>query len=407
MTTLSKQFFESAFCNYECRELLHPWEKSCTKAQAQFVKSCFAGAVKYYGLFYLVSALLKYKEWDEKYLINHLICYSKSLTAGTLIGSTFLTAACILRSILGRFYYNTGTFLPGTIGGLFVFIASPSKRDMISQVFLQLIMESFVNKLEISGTVRLRHVGIGTLLFMITNAYLLYLLRLETNKDGKKKRLPIWIFRPPRPSSKNTTNGNPCNHCDTEFCYDYILEGVKTYFKYGCIVELCKIIIKNFSTIKSSPLAIPSLLLKLNIKTGLFAAGYVGIYRAITCYLCQKHGKDDPRYAIVGGFASGVVYPFFPLFNLLLTAISSCIFIHLWKVEDKYRVPIGNLLFAICLGYSFNVRIFTPNACPSSLARIISSITNGRADDIVNHIQRETTMKVAENISNQLLSQKL
>lgn len=51
-------------------------------------------------------------------------------------------------------------------------------------------MESFVNKLEFSGKVRLRHVGISTLLFMITNAYLLYLLRLETN--GKKKRLPIW-----------------------------------------------------------------------------------------------------------------------------------------------------------------------------------------------------------------------
>ncbi|CAH2237344.1 jg3551 [Pararge aegeria aegeria] len=77
--------------------------------------------------------------------------------------------------------------IPNMINGIFILLEPPSRRGLVINLFVNLVLEFWTRALESKGYISMS-TGKQTFLFMIGSAVLFYLMRLEGESN---KRTPL------------------------------------------------------------------------------------------------------------------------------------------------------------------------------------------------------------------------
>ncbi|KAF4793236.1 Transmembrane protein [Turdus rufiventris] len=101
---------------HNCYEIGHTWHPKCSWAVLHVTQSALAESLRIYGTLYLVAAILRKRKLDY-YLYKLLPEILQSTSFLTANGTLYIACFCILRKILGKFYFwspGFGAALPAS-----------------------------------------------------------------------------------------------------------------------------------------------------------------------------------------------------------------------------------------------------------------------------------------------------
>ncbi|XP_026493023.2 transmembrane protein 135-like [Vanessa tameamea] len=383
MVEISKHLFESTCRDVHCSVLLHPWSRSCWTSSFSTYGNSLVGSAKFYLIVHLAQNLMKGKKMlKRKELMKAGEYYVRSTLLGALISGTCVSFGCLLRWILGKqFTYYTYFLIPNTINGLFILLEPPKRRGLVINLFCNLAIEYWMRTLEVNKMISLTK-SKQTFLFMTGSALLFYLMRLEGDRT---KRTPLlWLFTPEKVRRKTDESKDVCPH--TGPCSRHILKGALTYFGVGFGFTIARILLPRMS----SPLKALCSLRRSHLNMGLFFASYIGIYRAVICYLCRKQGYDSALYALPAGYLAGLSFLFKPSLGFAIASLTGAFKLYVTILYEKKvlpeNVPLSLMLYCFCQGILFHSRIMHSDVCPQYIFKVMNSVTNGRTEIIFNNL---------------------
>lgn len=385
MVETSKFWFEKACGDAQCRELIHPWTKSCTDATVKMLLDSIKGSYKFYAAVYMVQILMKGKKLNKQELLEQWRLYLRSGVFGFTVGTAFVTFNCILRTFFfSRFNYYTTVLLPCSISGVAIYMEPPFRRLLVVNLFVNMVFEYWVRTLEMKKYIT-RTPTRETLFFMFGSGILFYLMRKEKEKQ---KRTPIfWLFTPPKVSKETgssiggfETKNPSCPHRGP--CLHYILKGTAQLFGVGCAMTMLRTIIPNIMNPRKAFRSITS----NHWRLGLFFGGYIGIYRLVICLLCRKYGRDSASYALPAGFLAGAAFRFNPSLPFTLGPFTSIMqILGSWLYDRKLipaHWPIPEVLYCLSQGLLFHARVMHTETCPRYILNLMRNVTSGKAEEI-------------------------
>lgn len=315
--------------------------------------------------------MLKKDEW-----IKMGQYYVRSTMLGLLVTSTAPNISCMLRKLMGdKFTPATYLLIPFTLNGLLIYLEPPSRRGLVINLFCNLVIEYYLKVLQRAGYLSITK-SQQTLMFMLGSSLLFYLMRLE---GDKKEKTPLfWFFTPEKVRRKTDESQNVCPHEGK--CEKYIAKGFATYFGVGLGISLARLILPKIRT----PMKAISSIRGKHFKLALFFSSYIGIYRAVICYLCRKQGVDSALYALPAGYVAGISFLFSPSLGLSIASVTAALKLYSTILYEKKvlpsNVPLPEILYCICQGTLFNARMMDPDACPSYVFNLMKSCSNGRSE---------------------------
>lgn len=316
--------------------------------------------------------------------------YIRSTLLGAAVTGTYANMSCFLRWMLGnKFTFYTYNRIPFTLTGLYIYLEPPSRRSLIINLFFNLLAEYYLRSLERSGYLKITKAK-QTLLFMIGSSLLFYLMRLEGDKE---QRTPLfWLYTPEKVRRKEDGSKNVCPHEGP--CHKFILKGYGTYFGIGLAISLARLIIPKIKT----PIEAISSIRGKHFKMALFFGSYIGIYRAVVCYLCRKQGFDSALYALPAGYLAGLSSMFNSSLGLSIAVFSGALKLFSTILYEKKIlpdfIPLPELLYCYCQGTLFHARFMDPDICPNYVFNLMKTVSNHRCEwvyenilDIIKNIQ--------------------
>lgn len=379
MVVVSKQLFDAACRDAHCSVMTHPWNESCLKACPGLYKDAVIGSAKFYSIIYLAQILMRGKKMMKKeQWIKMGEYYVRSTMLGLMVTSVAPNISCLLRKMLGdKFYTSTYLYIPFAVSGLFIYLEPPSRRGLVINLFCNLVIEYYIKVLERAGFPAVTRTH-QTLMFMLGSALLFYLMRLEGDK--KERTALFWLFTPEKVKRKTIESESPCPHKGK--CEKYVAKGFATYFGVGLGISLARLILPKIS----SPIKAISSIRSKHFKLAMFFGSYIGIYRAVVCYLCRKKGFDSALYALPAGYAAGISFLFNPSLGLSIASLTAAFKLYSTILYEKKilpsNIPLPELLYCFCQGTLFNARILDPDACPNYVFNLMKSCSNGRSEHV-------------------------
>ncbi|GFQ87803.1 transmembrane protein 135 [Trichonephila clavata] len=130
MAILSKLWKPTLSLN--CYEVGHTWNPSCCNAALSLSVSSFIEGMKIYTALYLISQIQR-RKYSPKAFSNTMKNIIISSCFLAFNGFSFMLTFCVLRRIMGKFYYLNCSFIPGFVAGLLsIFIETESRRSLLS-----------------------------------------------------------------------------------------------------------------------------------------------------------------------------------------------------------------------------------------------------------------------------------
>ncbi|KAI5754572.1 hypothetical protein M8J77_009639 [Diaphorina citri] len=373
MTIFSKEVFRrSQIPSASCSTILHPHTSSCTEAVLIMFTDSTLGAFKYLLPLYVISNILKYKEWDYPYMKFQVQSYLRTTLMAGYMGTSYLHANCILRNLLGEFkYYNTG-FVPAMFGGLGIFIEHPKRRPIITNAFTNLGFQAVLASLY-HRKILPKSLFLEALLFMTSNAYLMYQLQQNPSQ--------LWVFKPP-PIEKDSQKCSHKGGCSTDVIKAYV-----KYFGFGFLLEIIRALITNFTKVVASPRHLRQILFDRKLlRLGNFLGCYVAVYKLVCCCLRQVFGRNDPRYSLIAGFIAGQAYLLLPKHSFLAPTVNNAIQICYGKsqLRAKYlhKVPMAEILHLLSNAFMFHLKVVDKHSCPSMFQNMMRFCSGKASDEI-------------------------
>ncbi|XP_059058647.1 transmembrane protein 135-like [Achroia grisella] len=390
MAMLSKELFESACGDVPCNHIVHPWNKSCLWSTPETYLQTSIGSVKFYSIIYVAQLLMQTKKWKKKEFWKKMgEYYLRSTLLGAAVTGTYVNLSCLIRWMLGnKFTYYTYNRIPFTLTGLYIYLEPPSRRGLIINLFFNLLVEYYLRSLQRAGYLEITKAR-QTLLFMVGSSLLFYLMRLEGDKE---QRTPLfWLYTPEKVRRKEDGSKNVCPHEGS--CRKYILRGYANYFGIGLAISLARLIIPKIKT----PIEAISSIRSKHFKMALFFGSYIGIYRAVVCYLCRKQGVDSALYALPAGYLAGLSSLFNSSLGLSIAVFSGALklfstILYEKKILPDY-IPLPELLYCYCQGSLFHARFMDPDICPNYVFNLMKTVSNTRCEWVFNNI-----MEVVKNV---------
>ncbi|KAL4708826.1 hypothetical protein ACJJTC_019342 [Scirpophaga incertulas] len=308
--------------------------------------------------------------------------YFRSVTFGAMVPFTFVTINCIFRNIFGlKNSYFTSLVLPFSLNALAVYLEPPHRRGLVVNLFVNLVIEYWMKCLSRSGYLEITR-SKQTLLFMIGNALLFYLMRLEGDRE---KRTPLfWLYTAEKVKRKTDDSENVCPHKGP--CQKHVLKGYSTYFAIGLGLSLTKLILPRIRT----PLKAISQIRGKHFKMALFFGSYIGIYRAVICFLCRRKGFDSALYALPAGYLAGLSMLFSPSTGLSIAAVTAAMKLYSTILYEKNvlpkEVPIPELLYCLSQGILFSARYVDSSSCPSYIWNLMDTVSYGHCEQMRHRI---------------------
>ncbi|XP_061384628.1 transmembrane protein 135-like [Danaus plexippus] len=373
MTEISKHLFTSCCKDLHCSVLMHPWDRSCFTSSVSTYKNSLYGSAKFYLIVHLLQNIIKGKKvLSKKELMKAAEYYVRSTLLGMIISGSSITLSCFFRWMLGRkFTYYTYLFVPSTLNGITILLEPPKRRGLVTNLFFNLFIEYWMRVLERAGYISITKTK-QVFLFMVGSALLFYLMRLEGDKE---KRTPIlWLFTPEKVRKLNEVE-NVCPHSGS--CFQYIAKGYLQNFGLGLAFALAKLLLPKIGT----PMRALSSLRWRHLDIALFFGSYIGIYRAIVCYLCKKQGFDSALYALPAGYIAGLSFIFKPNLGFAIASLTGAFKIFSTILYDKKmipeKIPFTVIIYCISQGVLYHARCMDPEVCPKYVINVMNSVSNG------------------------------
>ncbi|XP_045767824.1 transmembrane protein 135-like [Maniola jurtina] len=374
MVEVSKHLFDSTCRDVPCNVLLHPWDKHCIPSYVTTYANSLMGSAKFYFVIHMAQNLMKGRKMlKREELMKAAEYYARSTLLGVLVSGTCGTFGCSVRRLLGnKLTYYTYILIPNMINGIFILLEPPSRRGLVINLFANLLIEYWMKALERKGYISMTSAK-QTFLFMIGSALLFYLMRLEGDRDARTPML--WLFTPEKVRRKTDESNNVCPHEGP--CRPFILKGFLKYFGFGFGFTMLRVLGPRLTT----PLKALSKLRWKHLNMGLFFASYIGIYRAVICYLCRKHGYDSAMYALPAGCLAGLSFYFKPSLGFAIASLTGAFKLYSTILYEKKvipeNIPIPLLLYCFSQGVLFHARFMHQQDCPAYVMKLTNSVTNG------------------------------
>ncbi|XP_023940503.2 transmembrane protein 135 [Bicyclus anynana] len=391
MVEISKHMFDSTCRDVPCNVLLHPWHEHCLASYVPTYTHSLIGSAKFYFIIHMVQNLMKGKKiLKREELMKAVEYYARSTLFGALVSGTCGTFACTIRRLLGnKLTYYTYILIPNMINGIFILLEPPSRRGLIVDLFVNLVIEYWTRTFDRKGYFSMTK-GKQTLMFMVGSALLFYLMRLEA--DSNRKTPLLWLFTPEKVRRKTEDSKTVCPHAGP--CRPFILKGFLKYFGIGFGFTMLRVLGPRLGT----PLKALSQLRWRHLDMGLFFGSYIGIYRAVICYLCKTHGADSAMYALPAGCLAGLSFNFKPSLGFAIASLTGAFKLYSTILYERKiipdNIPISVILYCISQGVLFHARFLHPQDCPGYVVKLTNSVTNGM-DKVIEASLRQMVKSVA------------
>jgi hypothetical protein len=401
MSVLSKLFadtFHLHVLHANCYETIHLWNPSCNGALIDVIPQGLKFCLKTYGLFYLISGLLKKgdpRKLDYMRLIKDTIRSSIFLTMNMLY---LLYLMCWFRQRLGFYTWPTISFIATILASfLAILIENPKRRPMLALYLTNLASETLYRQLVNHGYLKFIKNGESLVfaagLAMATFFYKKYgeqvgeLCRLmkfthhldnnaevfDLRKMPRNARLWINVLR------KNFVKHQICEHRHS--CLSVAVESGLRNFGYGVAASLALSLLKSIRA--------PTKILKnvFNIDVlklpGFFASMPV-ICHGVECSLNRILGYKTNVTPIVAGASSGVAMMLYPSTSIAMYALWKGFEMIYFKLAEKKLVPKFKhgdiLLYALSTGFVLGNIIVEPHAVRKGYITFLKGLTGDKLD---------------------------
>lgn len=265
-----------------CQEFQHPWTDKCVNATAGILLSATPYCLRVYTIVYAFSLLMRQRIPTLEDLKRTLLGIMQSTAFLVTNAYTFILYNCLLRNLLGRYYFGTVAFLPSFLSSLTaIMVERPARRPLLTLYVANVATEALWKMAESRNWVRSMAHG-QTFIFACSMSVLLYLYRISASDDsifnilrifvGKEEAGPVVKSEPlvpgeqPAPSRRRPSvsfatasdwvrvytnliraKHETCRH--TQSCSSYAILGGLRPFAGGVALQLALKLVMNMKTI--------------------------------------------------------------------------------------------------------------------------------------------------------------
>jgi hypothetical protein len=121
-----------------CYELGHTWTPSCIHSSSEVFAYVFYEAMKIYVPLYLISNLMRKRD-VMAILRSTISCSLQSSLFLSINGAGYVSFVCIVRRIIGRFYFITAGYIPSFCASMCAILVERKNRYDVLLIMLMLI----------------------------------------------------------------------------------------------------------------------------------------------------------------------------------------------------------------------------------------------------------------------------
>ncbi|XP_055384386.1 transmembrane protein 135-like [Condylostylus longicornis] len=172
-----------------CHEYVHPWTESCWNSAAGQILHSLGNSSKIYTIVYMLSLLMRGRIPTARDLQRTFLGIIQSTGFLVTNGCSYLIFACILRNLLGEFYFWTIAYAPAFLASLFgIIVERPTRRPLLCLYVANLATETIWRMTVSRNLVQPIKYG-ETLIFGLSTSVLLYLFKRGLHKNIAKDSL--------------------------------------------------------------------------------------------------------------------------------------------------------------------------------------------------------------------------
>ncbi|XP_042313720.1 transmembrane protein 135 [Sceloporus undulatus] len=406
---------------HNCYEIGHTWHPHCGRAFLHITRGALGESLRIYGTLYLIAAILRKRKLDY-YLHKLLPEILQSTSFLTANGSLYIAFFCILRKILGKFYFWTpgfGAALPASY--VAILIERKSRRGLLTIYMANLATETLFRMGVSRGTITpLRHGEV--LLFCITAALFMFFFRCKDGLKGftfsalkfivGKEEIPTHSFAPEAAFLKRerkrkchediiqrmniiavtkkfvdkVCKHGPRHRCCKHYednCISYCIKGFIRMFSVGYLIQCCLRIPSAFRHLFTKPSRLLSLFYnKENFQLGAFLGSFVSIYKGTSCFLRWVRNLDDELHALIAGSLAGMSMMFYKSTTISMYLASKLVEAMYFKGIEAGKVPYfphaDSIIYAVSTAICFQAAVMEVQNLRPSYWKFLLRLTRGR-----------------------------
>ncbi|XP_061484875.1 transmembrane protein 135 isoform X3 [Rhineura floridana] len=406
---------------HNCYEIGHTWHPHCGRAFVDVTQGAMSESLRIYGTLYLIAAILRKRKLDY-YLHKLLPEILRSMSFLTANGSLYIAFFCILRRILGKFYFWTpgfGAALPASY--VAILCERKSRRGLLTIYMANLATETLFRMGVSRGTITpVRHGEV--LLFCITAALFMFFFRCKDGLKGftfsalkfivGKEEIPTHSFAP---EATFVRTGRKMTHCEEitqqmnmvavtkklvdkvckygprhrcckhyeDNCISYCVKGFIRMFSVGYLIQCCLRIPSAFRHLFTKPSRLLSLFYnKENFQLGAFLGSFVSIYKGTSCFLRWVRNLDDELHALIAGSLAGMSMMFYKSTTISMYLASKLVEAMYFKGIEAGKVPYfphaDSIIYAVSTAICFQAAVMEVQNLRPSYWKFLLRLTKGR-----------------------------
>uniref|UniRef100_F6YA15 Transmembrane protein 135 n=1 Tax=Xenopus tropicalis TaxID=8364 RepID=F6YA15_XENTR len=380
---------------HSCYEIGHTWNPSCFGSYLQITQGAMEEAFKIYAPLYLVAAILRRKNLDYYIhkLLPELLQSTSFLTAN---GSLYIAFFCILRKLLGRFYFWTpgfGAALPASYAA--ILIERKSRRGLLTIYMANQVLLFCITAALYMFFFRcrdgLKGFAFSALKFIVGKeeipAHTLVPESMYARAEEKKSKEQRGLSRSSIKKLMDTIcKHGPRHRCCKHYednCISYCVKGFIRMFSIGYLIQCCLRIPSTFRHLFTKPSRLLSLFYnKENFQLGAFLGSFVSIYKGTSCFLRWVRNLDDELHAIVAGFLAGISMMFYKSTTISMYLASKLVETMYFKGIEAGKCPYfphaDSVIYAVSTAICFHAAVMEVQNLRPSYWKFLQRLTKGR-----------------------------
>uniref|UniRef100_A0A8C5M062 Transmembrane protein 135 n=1 Tax=Leptobrachium leishanense TaxID=445787 RepID=A0A8C5M062_9ANUR len=383
-----------------CYEIGHTWEPSCFLSYLQITRSALEESLKIYAPLYLIASILKRRNYDY-YVHKFLPELLRSTSFLTANGSLYIAFFCILRQILGRFYFWTpgfGAALPASY--IAILIERKSRRGLLTLYMVNQATETLFRMGVTRGYIKpirngevsvscalcffyrckdgLQGFAFSALKFIVGKEEIPTHSMVPETVDAKaEQNLKRFLFR-----CKHGPRHRCCKHYQDN-CISYCIKGFIRMFSVGYLIQCCLRIPSTLRYMFTKPSRMLSLFYnKENFQLGAFLGSFVSIYKGTSCLLRWMRNLDDELHALIAGFLAGLSMMFYKSTAISMYLASKVAETLYFKGIEAGKFPYfphaDSVLYAVSTAICFHAAVLEVQNLRPSYWKFLLRLTQGR-----------------------------
>ncbi|XP_030565835.1 transmembrane protein 135 [Drosophila novamexicana] len=329
-----------------CQEFQHPWTDKCVNATAGILLSATPYCLRVYTIVYAFSLLMRQRIPTLEDLKRTLLGIMQSTAFLVTNAYTFILYNCLLRNLLGRYYFGTVAFLPSFLSSLTaIMVERPARRPLLTLYVANVATEALWKMAESRNWVRSMAHG-QTFIFACSMSVLLYLYRISASDDsifnilrifvGKEEAGPVVKSEPlvpgeqPAPSRRRPSvsfatasdwvrvytnliraKHETCRH--TQSCSSYAILGGLRPFAGGVALQLALKLVMNMKTIFQGCMPWRKQIFNRGtLQLGVFMGSFSFLYKSMSCLLRHSFNQDHAVFSVPAGLVASLAFTQYP-----------------------------------------------------------------------------------------------